>query len=345
MSPEKSTIVRTIVATDAPSQAAPPSTSQVLGSVSGSASGTGTGAPVSTSTEPTPRRTGRAVSSVFRTLERTSPALGGAVAERLWFRLPPAPSPERRERHTPPGGEPLVVRLRGGRIVRGMAYGPRGLPTAHLVHGWGGWWQQLGPFVEPLRAAGFRVVAHDAPSHGSSDPGRHGPRTSTLIEIADAHDAVVVHSGHADLVVAHSAGAMSALWAREQGTFAGAYAFVAPAARVEDMLTWFQVFLGMGPETRRRLVDRIERRVGVPVSAWDVPAMVRRWEGKGLTRVPMLAVSDCGDDEAPAPGAVATTDAWPGSDLVLTSGLGHRRILRDPDVVRRVTAFGASTLA
>jgi pimeloyl-ACP methyl ester carboxylesterase len=335
MSSEKSTIVRTMAA-GAPQQATRTSTLRTPGSTSST--------PTTARTEPTPHRTGRAVSAAFHALERTSPALGGAVAERLWFRLPRPPSPERRARHTPPGGEPFAVRLRGGRIVRGVTYGPRGLPTAHLVHGWGGWWQQLGPFVEPLRAAGFRVVAHDAPSHGSSDPGLHGPGTSTLVEIADAHDAVVVDSGHSDLVVAHSAGAMSALWAREQGTFAGAYAFVAPATQVDDMLTWFQVVLGMGPETRRRLVDRVERRIGLPISAWDVPAMVRRWEESELTHVPMLAVADRGDDEAPAHGAIATTDAWTGSDLVLTSGLGHRRILRDPEVIRRVTAFGASTL-
>jgi hypothetical protein len=32
---------------------------------------------------------------------------------------------------------------------------------------------------------------------------------------------------------------------------------------------------------------------------------------------------------------------WPGATLHETSGLGHRKILRDPDVIRRVGEFVA----
>jgi hypothetical protein len=35
----------------------------------------------------------------------------------------------------------------------------------------------------------------------------------------------------------------------------------------------------------------------------------------------------------------AVARAWPGAQFVRTTGLGHRRILRDPEVMARVTAF------
>jgi len=33
------------------------------------------------------------------------------------------------------------------------------------------------------------------------------------------------------------------------------------------------------------------------------------------------------------------TRAWRGADMLMTEGLGHRRILRDPDVVAAAVAF------
>ena len=57
-----------------------------------------------------------------------------------------------------------------------MGAGPRIL----LVHGWGGHAARLRRYVRPLNAAGFRVVAFDAPGHGGSGGG-----PVSLPEIAD----------------------------------------------------------------------------------------------------------------------------------------------------------------
>ena len=81
--------------------------------------------------------------------------------------------PTARAARTPRGGEAFAVSWAHG-TVRGRVYGDWGNPTAYLVHGWGGWWQQLGAHVEPLLARGLCVVAFDAPSHGDSGPGAHG---------------------------------------------------------------------------------------------------------------------------------------------------------------------------
>ena len=54
-------------------------------------------------------------------------------------------------------------------------------PTAILLHGWGGRSDQLAAFVPPLLAAGFSVVAPDAPGHGDSTGG-----TSSVLAFAAA---------------------------------------------------------------------------------------------------------------------------------------------------------------
>ena len=272
--------------------------------------------------------------AALRLLERLSPDLAGRLAEWMWFRLPPAPSRERRERHAPHGGEPFDLAWGGGR-VSGRVFGAAGDPTAYLVHGWGGWWQQLGAHVDPLVASGMRVVAFDAPSHGASRPGRLGPRSSTLVEFAEALAAVVAEFGHPAAVVAHSAGSVGALHARDLGARADAYALLAPPDSMAPMMRRFSSLLGVGPRSAQRMLARAERRIGLPLGHFDMVQVARSLE----PRPPLLLVHDRHDPETPAEGSVALAAAWPGADLVLTEGLGHRRVLWDPATVERVTAF------
>ena len=264
----------------------------------------------------------------FSVLERVAPAAGARWAEILWFTVP---SPRgRRDRQTDPG-RPFQVR-RHGRTVAGEVWGEG--PAVYLVHGWGGWRWQLDGFVAPLVEAGYRVVAFDAPSHGGSDPGPEGPGRSTILEFADALAAVVAEGGPAHAVIAHSLGATAAAFAIGGGLAVERAAFLAPMA---DPLPYTRTFagrLGFGDRVRTRLVDRIERRVGLPLSAFDVPALAGQ-----VPTPPLLLVHDRLDAETGWSDSAAIAASWPRSRLVTTSGLGHRRILRAPAVIAEVTGF------
>jgi pimeloyl-ACP methyl ester carboxylesterase len=270
----------------------------------------------------------------FSLLERIAPAAGARWAETLWFTVPSARG--RRDRQADPG-RPFQVPLHG-RAVAGEAWGEG--PVVYLVHGWGGWRWQLDGFVAPLVGAGYRVVAFDTPSHGGSDPGPEGPGRGTILEFADALVAVVAANGPAHAVIAHSLGATAAAFAIRRGLAVEQAAFVAPMA---DPLPYTRTFagrLGFGERIRTRLVDRLERRVGLPLSAFDVPAMA----GQAATP-PLLLVHDRLDTETAWSDSAAIAASWPRSRLVTTSGLGHRRILRAPAVIAEVTGFVAEPVA
>ena len=270
----------------------------------------------------------------FGVLERVAPAVGARWAETLWFTVPRAGA--RAGRQTPPG-RPFQVAVDGHRIA-GEAWGAG--PVVYLVHGWGGWGWQLEGFVGPLVERGHRVVAFDAPSHGASDPGLAGPGRSTILEFADALAAVVAANGPAHGVVAHSLGATSAAFAMRGGLQVERAAFVAPMA---DPLPYTRTFagrLGFGERVRTRLADRIERRVGMPLSAFDVPALAAE-----IATPSLLLVHDRQDAETGWSDSAAIARSWPHARLVSTSGLGHRRILRAPAVVTEVVAFVAAAPA
>jgi pimeloyl-ACP methyl ester carboxylesterase len=270
-------------------------------------------------------------------LERVAPGMGASWAERLWFTVPRAGG--RRDRLAPPG-RPFTVQVHG-RTVAGEVWedGPGERPAVYLVHGWGGWGGQLDAFVAPLVEAGHRVVAFDALGHGGSDPGPSGPGRSNILELADSLTAVVAARGPAAAVVAHSLGATATAYAVRGGLAVGRAVFVSPMA---DPLPYTRAFagrLGFGERIRTRMVARIERRVGMPLSAFGVPDLART-----MATPPLLLVHDRQDAETGWVDSDAIARAWPGSRLVTTTGLGHRRILRDPAVVAEAAGFLDSPL-
>src|SRR4029078_6760274 len=85
-------------------------------------------------------------------------------------------------------------------------------PIVYLVHGWGGRAEQLGAFVGPLVARGFRVIAVDGPGHGESSG-----RRSSGVEIGRALADVAAQCGPARGVIAHSLGAAAVTFAIREG--------------------------------------------------------------------------------------------------------------------------------
>jgi pimeloyl-ACP methyl ester carboxylesterase len=82
-----------------------------------------------------------------------------------------------------------------------------------------------------------------------------------------------------------------------------------------------------------RLRHRLERYVGLGFEELD---------GRHIAphmRVPLLVVHDESDREVPFEAGATLASAWPGARLIKTQGLGHQRILRDPNVVDAVVRF------
>jgi pimeloyl-ACP methyl ester carboxylesterase len=262
-------------------------------------------------------------------LQGLAPGLLAAVGERLFLRTRRFPVPARETRALEAARTQRLETSVGSLPV--WVWGEEG-PAVVLVHGWEGRGSQLGPFAEPLVAAGFRVVAYDAPGHGAAPGG-----SSSLVLMAKALSEVVGRVerawGPAAAVVAHSAGAVAATYAVALGLPVERLVYVAPGA---DLLAYSRRFaraLGMSEALRRRLQERLERRIGV---AWSEIEPVER--APEMT-APLLAFADRDDPESPLPTVEALIRAWPGAELEVTSGLGHRRILRNPEVIGRAVEF------
>jgi pimeloyl-ACP methyl ester carboxylesterase len=265
-----------------------------------------------------------------RALSALAPALAARLADRL-FMTPPRPRRPAAEIELLAGARARPMQV-GARRIETWVWGVG--PSVLLVHGWGGRGAQLGALVGPLVARGFSVATFDAPGHGASDAG-----TVTIPEITSAIRAVAESRGPLAGIVAHSAGAAAAVRALWDGLDAGAVVLVGPTADLVTPALRFSETFGFSREVRERMQGRIEERVSRPWSAFDAIALAP------ALAAPLLVIHDRGDAEIPWQHGAAIARAWRGAEMLMTEGLGHRRILRDPDVVAAAVSFVAARAA
>ncbi len=197
-----------------------------------------------------------------------------------------------------------------------------------LVHGWGGHGAQLGAFVEPLVARGFSVVAFAAPGHGASEAG-----LVTIPQMVAAVGAVAAHHGPLGGLIAHSVGSVVAARAMFEGLETRRAVFIGPAADLVNPAVRFTDMLGFSRRVGQLMHERIARRIAMPWSAFSVPELAP------ALKAPLLVIHDRDDGEVPWQHGRVITHDWPGAQLLTTDGLGHRRILRDANVVSAAAAF------
>jgi pimeloyl-ACP methyl ester carboxylesterase len=264
-------------------------------------------------------------------LERVAPGPGSRLALGLWCTLPGNPGRRRDDR--PIRGVRSTIDV-AGRSVAVETWGEG--PPVYLMHGWGGWRGQLGCFVSPLVESGFAVIAFDVPGHGDSGPSVQGRRRGNGLEFIRTLRAVAAEYGEPLGVIAHSYGCATATTAIRDGLDVERLVCVSPSVDPTSNIHLMARAFRIGPRTMARLLTRIERLAGRPLSDFDPRTLVGE-------RPPTLVIHDRQDKEVPYAEATAFQASWPTAELISTDGLGHQRILRDPEVIDRVVGFLVST--
>ena len=259
----------------------------------------------------------------FKAVSRLLPGVAVRHAEQL-FTLPP--------RYAGRRTQPLDARretiVAGGRSLAVWPAGPAAVPAVLLVHGWGGRALQMGGFVAPLLACGFRVVWFDQPGHGESERGPVG-----LPDMVRAVEALATTHGPFAAAIGHSLGAAALGLALRRGFALGRVVFVSPPASMSEHSRNFARLLGITPRVRETMRRRLETRYGVRFADID------RIEELERVGIPTLFVHDGGDPEVPFAHTLRLSACMPRARLVKTWGLGHHRILRDRDVIGAAVAF------
>ena len=267
-----------------------------------------------------------------------APDLAGAWAERL-FLTPPRPE------DAVLASLDLIDAKSGllehkGRAIATWTWGARSreAPAVLLAHGWGGNAAQMRGFVFPLLSAGYRVVAFDQPAHGVSEG-----KLSGLPDFAEVLAEVAGYAGEGqggiEGVVAHSLGGAATALAIARGLKARRVVLIGTSLDVGAHARRFARWHGMPERVREAMQAAIEERFGVRWSQLDVAKLAPR------LAAPALVIHDREDRAVPWTEAARFAGLWPQARLLLTRGLGHRRILEDESVTRAATDFIAGRSA
>lgn len=263
--------------------------------------------------------------AVIRGVDRLSPRLGARVAARVFLTPRRARLPER-ERQWLAHARPETFAV-GPFELSGHRWSRTGEPVL-LVHGWEGRGSQLGGLALALTRAGLQPISIDLPAHGSS----RGAQTN-LVEISRAIAAMVGHLGGVRGIVAHSFGAAGTTVALRDALPVERLVYLAPAEDFEHFPRVFSRWLGLSRPLSERMRQTIEGRIGITMEELRGRLLAPRM------RAPLLIIHDEDDLDVPWQDGRTYAEAWPGSTLLTTRGLGHRRILREPGVAEAVVEF------
>jgi len=204
-------------------------------------------------------------------------------------------------------------------------------PTILLMHGWGGARAQMTGFVEPLLAAGYRVVAYDQPAHGESDG-----KMTNLLEIVPTMDLVMQREGKFDAIIAHSFGTIITSYSLAKRNFPAPSRLVYLGAfnRLLDSLPRFQVLANLPDELIEGLRAMMIENFGEGV----LDAIVNEEFVKQI-KIPALMFHDRSDNVTPVEDSRAIANAWSEVQYIETNGLGHRGALQSAEVHEKVIQF------
>lgn len=197
-----------------------------------------------------------------------------------------------------------------------------------LSHGWSGRGTQLFKIADELLEAGFSTVSFDAPAHGKS-PGK----TTIMSEFVETILEIERQFGPFEAAVGHSLGGMSLLNATKKGLAINHLAIIGSGDIIQDILDDFIAKLELKPSTSSQLRLHFEKKYKVKMDDYSA------YKSAIEIAIPVLVIHDTNDTEVSVEAAIHIHKHLKNGELLLTEGLGHRKILGNSEVIEKVVQF------
>ena len=214
-----------------------------------------------------------------------------------------------------------------GRKIRVFKYG-YSEKKIMLVHGWSGRGTQLFGFANKLLEMGYMVISFDGPSHGKSEG-----KTTNLKEFITTVKEVNETYGPFDAAIGHSFGSMSILNANADQPIFKSVVTIGSGDFVSDIMRNFITDLGLKKHMGYKLKRYFQTKWKIQVDDFASSKAAKK------LKLPILVVHDINDGDVPVSCAENISQNATNGSLLLTSNLGHTKILRDRKVIDSVCNF------
>ena len=199
-----------------------------------------------------------------------------------------------------------------------------------FIHGWNGRGSQFHQIAKECHNTGFDVTVFDLPGHGKSTS-----RSCNMPEIVSCIDHLNKKIGPFDHVISHSIGSVAALNSvKGENDFQSIVTISLPSLKIRPL---FNDFVGMFGLPEKKYTDMMfgyfERKYKEKVSSFDPIGFASSLHIRSL-------IIHCKDDrDADMSSSKGLHLEMANSEIILTEGLGHRRILRSELVSESIVNF------
>ena len=197
-----------------------------------------------------------------------------------------------------------------------------------LVHGWSGRGTQLFKIADELIKIGYSTISFDAPAHGKSKG-----KTTIMSDFIASVLEIEKQFGPFEIAIGHSLGGMSVLNAIKDGLKVNKAIIIGSGDIVQDILDDFIAKLRLKQEISERLRDLFEEKYHVKMNDFSAYKAAHKIE------IPVLVIHDNDDPEVPVKAGIHIHKQLKNGTLFLTEGLGHRKILGNQNVIKKVLEF------
>lgn len=214
--------------------------------------------------------------------------------------------------------------------IAAFRWGNKNDPVVLLIHGWNGRGTQISAFYKKLVEKKFQVIALDGPGHGIS-PGKMTNPSHYAQFITDAQKELAPEGAHA--IIAHSFGGGCAVLAASRGLKTKGLVLIASPAFYDKVVDYFARNFGLKNKAIDYFVKEVEAFAQIHPKELNIGNI-----GSKLN-LPALIIHDQDDNAVHFSSAQAICNSWPLAKLIASQGLGHRRILKDPNIIGHVVEF------
>lgn len=197
-----------------------------------------------------------------------------------------------------------------------------------LVHGWSGRGTQLYNIADKLLENGFMTISFDAPAHGKSTG-----KTTMMTEFIATAKYLEGEMGPFEFAVGHSLGGMALLNSNKVGLNFKKMVVIGAGDVITDIITMFVEKLELKTKTVGKMKQHFFKKFNANID--DYSGSV----GAKDVKIPTLVIHDTDDKEVPVSCAYNIRQNLKQGELLITNGLGHKRILNDKLVSNRVIEY------
>ena len=211
-----------------------------------------------------------------------------------------------------------------------------GAETILLLHGWASRGTRMGHFAEALVQKGYKVIAFDMPAHGDSEG-----KTTNLFEISELTAQICDMNGPIHSVIAHSFGGMALCNAVHRYNLnVNRVVLVASPFTMKYIFESFAAMINITQKVSAMMIERIRTRFLEERKA-DVYELSVDSFAKTLN-FPVLVIHDRDDKVVAYNQGEGYANNLLDVKFVTAEGLGHRRILKEPEIMNKIIEFASA---